>query len=287
MSDTGLPDMAGLDGTDVAAEAERLARGEPWFASKVAGLQFYAYGRIDELTGEPIIPQPGDRLGLVREPANEHDSHAVQVWWRNTHMLGHLPRTVAAEVAPLLDAGFAARAYVHTPGDGEAWSLRALVVGPAAEPWWARYIEHVARRALAAPAEEYERAEALAERAERTRSSMEIRRRRRLRDAVETLLTVPCDVILPQPYDSGRTDVADIARVLRCSESTVVRIAAQVGIKIGRFDYAVAVTPDLEAALQAWARKPRRKPEKIPARDIQVRAFHREYDVGGQYAFGR
>lgn len=287
MSDDGLPDLTGLEETDVASEAERLARGEPWFASEVAGLQFYAYGKTDEMTGEPVIPQPGDRLNLVREPENPHDSNAVQVWWRNSHMLGHLPRTVAAEVASLLDAGVAARAYVHTPGDGEAWSLRALVVGPAAEPWWARYIEGVAWRALAAPAEEYERAAALGERAERTRESMEIRRRRRLRDAVETLLTVPCDVELPRPYDSGRTDVDAIARVLRCSESTVVRIAAKCGIRIGRYDYAVAVTPEFEAALKAWARKPKRKPERIPARDIQVRAFHRELDHGGFYAYAR
>lgn len=287
MTENGLPDLNGLDGTDVAVEATRLATGEPWFASEVAGLQFYAYGRVDELTGEPIIPQPGDRLHLVREPENPHDPNAIQVWWRNSAMLGHLLRSVAAEVAPLLDAGVAARAYVHTPGDGEAWSLRALVVGPAAEPWWSRYIQHVAWRALGASAENYERAERLAERAERTRESMVHHRRRRLRAAVETLLTVPCDVELPAPYDSGRTDIGDIARVLRCSESTVVRIAAKCGIRIGRYDYAVAVTPEFEAALKAWARKPKRKPEKIPARDIQVRALHREYDVGGQYACGR
>ncbi len=96
-------------------------------------------------------------------------------------------------------------------GDGEAWSLRALVVGPAAEPWGPVHracrlaCPRGAGRGVRAPA-------ALAERAERMRSSMEIRRRRRLRDSVETLLTVPCDVILLQPYDSGRTDVADIAR---------------------------------------------------------------------------
>ncbi|MEH3144083.1 MAG: HIRAN domain-containing protein [Methylobacterium frigidaeris] len=287
MIETGLPDLTGLDGADVAVEAARLAAGEPWFSSEVAGLQYYAYGTVDELTGDQVIPQPGDRLHLVREPENPHYRHAIQVWWQNSHMLGHLPRSVAAEVAPLLDAKVAARAYVAEPGDGEAWSLRALVVGPAAEPWWSRYIEHVAWRALAAPAEEYERAAALADRAEKTRSSMEMRRRRRLRDAVETLLTVPCDVILPAPYDDGRIDVDTIARALRCSESTVVRIAAKCGIRIGRFDYAVAVTPDFEAALKAWARKPKRKPEKVPARDIQVRAFHRETDFGGQYACGR
>jgi HIRAN domain len=285
VSETGLPDLTGLEGTEAATEAERLARGEPWFASELAGLQFYAYGRTDELSGEPVIPQPGDRLALVRDPENEYDRHAIQVWWRNGHMLGHLPRSVAAEVAPLLDAGAATRAYVHAPGDGEAWSLRALVVGPAAEPCWARYIEHVAWRALAAPAEEYDRAARFAERAELTRESMEKRRRRRLWAAVETLLTVSCGVILPEPYSSGRTDVDDVATFLRCSRSTVVRLAAKHGIKVRRYEHAVEMTPDLAAELQAWARKPKRKPERVPASEIRVRAFHRELDVGGQYAF--
>jgi hypothetical protein len=42
----------------------------------------------------------------------------IQVWWRNSHMLGHLPRYVASEIAPLLDAGVAARAYVGRPAAG-------------------------------------------------------------------------------------------------------------------------------------------------------------------------
>jgi hypothetical protein len=53
VTDESLP---GLDGTDVAVEAAALAAGEPWFSSEVAGLQFYAYGTTDEMTGEPVIP---------------------------------------------------------------------------------------------------------------------------------------------------------------------------------------------------------------------------------------
>ena len=85
---------------------------------------------MDELTGERIIPLPGDRLGLVRELANEHDAKAIQVWWRNSIMLGHLQRSVSREMAALLDAGAPARAYLAHPGDGEAWTMRALIVGP-------------------------------------------------------------------------------------------------------------------------------------------------------------
>ena len=287
MTGDGLPDLTGLEGTEAASEAPRLAAGEPWCSTEIAGLQFYAYGSTDELTGERIIPLPGDRLHLVREPANEHDANAVQVWWRNGHMLGHLPRSVAAAVAPLLDGGAPARAYVAQPGDGEAWTLEALVVGPAAGPLWARHIEHVAYRALGRSDEDYEREERYQGRAERTRDSMELHRRRRLRAAVETLLTAPCDVTLPEPYESGRTDVEGIAEVLRCSRSTVVRLGAKHGIRIGRYDGAVALTPSFEAELRAWARKPRKKAERIPAREIRVRGCHRETDTGGYYAWPR
>ncbi len=125
-----LPNLDGWEGTDAGVEIEALRRGEPWLDTTVAGLQFYDYAGIDELTGEPLIPAAGDRLSLVREPENPHDPNAVEVWWRNGIRLGHLPRLVAAAVAGPLDAGVALRAYVAHGGDGEAWSARALLVGP-------------------------------------------------------------------------------------------------------------------------------------------------------------
>ena len=80
MSDEAVPDLRGYEDTDLGVEIPALNRGEPWFVSQVAGLQFYAYGRRDDLTGERIMPRLGDRLHLVRDPSNEHDAHAVQVW---------------------------------------------------------------------------------------------------------------------------------------------------------------------------------------------------------------
>lgn len=286
MSDDAYPDLTGLDGTDVMVEAPALHASEPWFASEVAGLQFYAYGQVDELTGERVIPQPGDRLHLVREPANPHDRNAIQVWWRNAHMLGHLPRYTAERIAPLMDAGAAARAYVHHPGDGEAWSLRALVVGPAAEEIHGRYIQHLADAALGRSEEEREHRLMLRDRADLTRKSMERHRRNRVRDAVETLRHVPCEPILPQPNAAGRTDVDDIADVLRCSRSTVVRIAASVCITLGRWDFTVEVTPEFRAALLEWDRRPRRgtKPPKLKGK-IGLRSFPAEPDTGGFYAW--
>ena len=285
MTDEAYPDLTGLDGTDVAVETAVLLAAEPWFASEITGLQFYDYGKLDELTGERVLPLPGDRLHLVREPANPHDGNAVQVWWRNFRMLGHLPRYTALRIAPLLDAGAAARAYVHHPGDGEAWSLRALVVGPAAAEIHGRLIHHLADAALCRSDVEIERDRVLRDRAERNRLTLRQHRRRRLRDAVEALRHVPCEPVLPEPNAQGRTDVDDIADVLRCSRSTVVRIAAWAGITLERWDYTVEVTSEFREALLEWDRKPKRG-SKLPKLKgtLGFREFYAEPDTGGVYA---
>lgn len=50
-------------------------------------------------------------VSLVRNPDNPYDSNAVEV--RHTgYMLGHLPKDVAAKVAPRLDAGVEIRATI-------------------------------------------------------------------------------------------------------------------------------------------------------------------------------
>lgn len=69
-----------------------------------------------------------ENVVLKRNPANEHDSNAIEVWWREpisikatnstnylAHKLGHLPKEVAAELAPLLDRGdkYQAEMYVR------------------------------------------------------------------------------------------------------------------------------------------------------------------------------
>jgi hypothetical protein len=128
-------DFTALAGTDAAIEAARIDAGEPWVVCAVAGLQYYRYARQDELLGR-VIPQPGDRLQIIRDPDNEYDRRACEVWWRNAHQLGHLPRGAARLVAPLLDEGQQIRAYVYHPGDGDAWSMRTLLVGAAVE--WLR-----------------------------------------------------------------------------------------------------------------------------------------------------
>lgn len=135
--------MAGMDAMealDLALYADTalwlesgLADGtEFWTSVVAAGLQFYRYADPDDLGGR-VMPAPGDRLALVRTPDNEADANAVEIWWRNEHQLGHLPRGVAAELAPRLDGGDPVRAYVADPGTGEAWSLVVLLVGRGVE----------------------------------------------------------------------------------------------------------------------------------------------------------
>jgi hypothetical protein len=48
--------------------------------------------------------QAGDRLTLVREPANVHDPNAVRIEWQG-HMLGYVPRRDNADLARQMDHG--------------------------------------------------------------------------------------------------------------------------------------------------------------------------------------
>jgi hypothetical protein len=46
----------------------------------------------------------GDRLTLVREPANAHDANAIRIEWQG-RMLGYVPRRDNADLARQLDRG--------------------------------------------------------------------------------------------------------------------------------------------------------------------------------------
>jgi hypothetical protein len=46
----------------------------------------------------------GDRLTLVREPANPHDANAIRIEWQG-RMLGYVPRRDNADLARQLDRG--------------------------------------------------------------------------------------------------------------------------------------------------------------------------------------
>jgi len=58
----------------------------------------------------------GDRLELVREPANPHDANAVRVEWRG-RMLGYVPRGENAALAWAMDRGEAVAARISALRD--------------------------------------------------------------------------------------------------------------------------------------------------------------------------
>ena len=111
--------------------------GEPtdarWATVEIAGLQFYNYyAAEDEVADEAdiAIPKAGEQAQLIRRPDNPHDPHAVEVWIRSGRLqLGHLPRHIAAKMAPALDGGAMFRAYVAEPGDGSPWSATVAIFG--------------------------------------------------------------------------------------------------------------------------------------------------------------
>jgi hypothetical protein len=78
-----------------AATRERVRWDDPRIrVVPVAGVSFRP-----EALSDPGF-DPGQRLALVPEPANEHDPNAVAIWnAERTNQLGYVPREVAAELA--------------------------------------------------------------------------------------------------------------------------------------------------------------------------------------------
>ncbi|MCU7795977.1 MAG: HIRAN domain-containing protein [Candidatus Thiodiazotropha sp. (ex Semelilucina semeliformis)] len=66
--------------------------------SPLAGYQYHRAAAI-----WPFL-QVGEKLYLKREPSNQHDPHAVAVWFRNEH-LGYVPRRENRTLAKLMDQG--------------------------------------------------------------------------------------------------------------------------------------------------------------------------------------
>ncbi|MGH8311237.1 MAG: HIRAN domain-containing protein, partial [Steroidobacteraceae bacterium] len=69
------------------------------------------------------ILKPGDRLELVREPANPYDSNAVRVEWRGVK-LGYVPRRDNAAVARQMDRGIALEARLAAVRENRNRSVR-------------------------------------------------------------------------------------------------------------------------------------------------------------------
>lgn len=82
---------------------------------------------FSEMVGTFHEVKVDDRLRLVREPDNPHDSHAVRVEWRSAEGVvrkaGYVSRSVNMTLARLMDAGYAVRARVRevTPDGRNLW----------------------------------------------------------------------------------------------------------------------------------------------------------------------
>jgi hypothetical protein len=74
-------------------------------SSPLAGFRYYAAQTLWQEMRE------GDRLTLIREADNPHDSNAVRVEWRQ-QKLGYLPRAENRAVAAAMDAGEAVDARI-------------------------------------------------------------------------------------------------------------------------------------------------------------------------------
>ncbi len=99
------------------------------FNTKVVGVTFE--GRQAFLPGV----RPGESLGLVRDPHNPRDPHAIKVCTADGRQLGFLRATLAARLAPSMDAGarYSATATALTGGGDRAWGLNIYVQRDA--PW--------------------------------------------------------------------------------------------------------------------------------------------------------
>ena len=85
-----------------------LARDAPQLADRglrVAGVAGAARHHAAALESGAVAP--GEPLVLRRDPGNEHDANAIAVDTAGGEQLGWVPRLLAAEIAPELDAGTA------------------------------------------------------------------------------------------------------------------------------------------------------------------------------------
>jgi hypothetical protein len=116
-----------------------LARGAPELAAaglRVAGVAGAARHHAEALASDAAAP--GRPLVLRRDAGNEHDANAIAVETGDGAMLGFVPRELAAELAPDLDAGRPWSATVlrelrGSPRDPRSGVTMLLAAAPAIE----------------------------------------------------------------------------------------------------------------------------------------------------------
>ncbi len=104
--DGGQVWLAGYSLVD-SASGRFLSRDDPSLAARrlrVAGVAGAAQHHAEALVGEEVAP--GRALELRRDPGNEHDVNAIAVYPAGgREQVGWVPRDLAVELAPELDAG--------------------------------------------------------------------------------------------------------------------------------------------------------------------------------------
>lgn len=105
----------GVFGSPIPPWSERLS------SQSIVGESFHgaAFKAIAADYGHRSVPEYGieiteARAAIVRDPENAYDSNAVAVWIDGRHLVGHLPRDVAALYAPRLE-GLDRGTYLHVP----------------------------------------------------------------------------------------------------------------------------------------------------------------------------
>jgi hypothetical protein len=115
-----------------------LARDAPQLAERgllVSGVAGAGVHHVEALQSESAAP--GKPLELTRDPANEHDTNAIKVE-AGAEQVGWVPRELAAELAPRLDAGeqwsaIALREQRDSPRDPRRGLTMLLAAAPEIE----------------------------------------------------------------------------------------------------------------------------------------------------------
>lgn len=134
----GVVWLAGYSVLDPATGAY-LARDAPELAAaglRVAGVAGAARHHAAALASDAAAP--GRALVLRRDAGNVHDANAIAVATADGELLGFVPRELAAELAPELDAGrpwsaIALREQRSSPRDPRAGVTMLLAAAPAIE----------------------------------------------------------------------------------------------------------------------------------------------------------
>jgi HIRAN domain len=116
--------------TPVADDGRYLGRDAPELAAR--GLKVVSVAGVRHRPEAPA--SPGQPLELRRDPGNEHDANAIEVL-AGGEVVGFVPRELAAELAPELDADRPWSAAVlreQRPSPRDPRSGLTMVLAPAA-----------------------------------------------------------------------------------------------------------------------------------------------------------